>query len=363
MAFLALLVANTRMHLRNRNSLFWHFMFPVLFMVLFGLLMGQGQASLNIGLVKGDSQWADHLETAFAEVEGVTLTSGNEGDLVQKLKDGDLSLVVVFRPAVGDTRQPVEVDLIYDPADDMAGGQVARAMMTGALDGIAKAAQDIPELFRVTESSVAAERLPYISFLMPGIIGMSVMFSCLFGTAGPLVTEREKGILRQIKLTPVRTPVFLAAKSAGMTVIAFLQAMIIIVIGMVAFDVEIHGSLWAAAIVLLLGSLMMVALGLVIAGIASRVESVDSIANAIAMPMLFLAGTFFPMDGAPLWLRTVGDALPLTYLNSGLRETLVGGGSVGDVWQALTVMAVWTVLFIGVASRLFRWDARKQNGK
>jgi ABC-2 type transport system permease protein len=361
MAFTALLLANTRMQLRNRSSLFWHFAFPLLFMVLFGLIFGRGQGTLNVGLVTGGSVWEAPFQAALANVEGVKLTTGETGKLKEELKDGRLHVVVAFDlPAAG---QPVEVELFYDPGEMLAGG-TALTMVKGILDGIARTAQDVPPLFSFRETGVAAQGLTYMSFLLPGVIGMSVMFSSLFGTAYPLVMEREKGILRQIKLTPVKTAVFLGAKSVGMTIIAFMQAAIIIVTGVLLFEVQIKGSLPAAALVVLQGSLMMVALGLVVSGTARRMESVDSIANVIAMPMMFLAGTFFPIDAAPGWLQSAAAVLPLTYFNSALRDVLVRGEILSGVLPRLGAMALWTLAFIVLAAYLFRWEAAKnQNGK
>lgn len=362
MSFTALLLANTRMQLRNRSSLFWHFAFPLLFMVLFGLIFGRGgQGTLNIGLVAGESLWEEHFRTAVAQVEGINLSSGEQAPLLEELTDGNLQLVVAFgRSADG---QMTEVELFYDPGE-MPAGSTALAMVRGTLDGIARVVQQVPPLFSVKETGVAAEGLTFMSFLLPGVIGMSVMFSSLFGTAYPLVMEREKGILRQIKLTPVKTAVFLGAKAAGMTIIAFLQAAIIIATGVLLFDVIIKGSLAAAAPVVLLGALMMVALGLVVSGTAKRLESVDSIANVIAMPMMFLAGTFFPIDTAPGWLRSAAAVLPLTYFNSALRDVLIRGEMLSGILPPLGAMALWTLVFVALAAHLFRWEAaRNQNGR
>jgi ABC-2 type transport system permease protein len=361
MTFTALLLANTRMQLRNRSSLFWHFAFPLIFMVLFGLIFGRGQGTLNIGLVAADSAWEEHFRTAMSQVEGVNLSAGEENILLEELKDGKLHVVVAFgRSAAG---QITEVELFYDPGEMLA-GSTALAMVKGILEGMARVVQQVPPLFSIKETGVAAEGLTFMSFLLPGVIGMSVMFSSLFGTAYPLVMEREKGILRQIKLTPVKTTVFLGAKAVAMTIIAFLQAAIIIAAGVLLFDVTIKGSLVAAALVVLLGSLMMVGLGLVVSGTARRMESVDSIANVIAMPMMFLAGTFFPIDTAPGWLQSTAAVLPLTYFNNALRGVLIKGEILTGVLVPLGAMVLWTLVFVALAAHLFRWEAaRNQNGR
>lgn len=359
MTFWTLLVANTRLQLRNRSSLFWHFAFPLVFMVLFGLIFGQGAGMLNIGMVTDNSVPAQHFEAAFAEIEGAVLIQGAEAALLEDLKDGQIHLLVAFRAA--EAGQPLDVELFYDQNEMLASG-MARSMVRGVLDGITKAVLAVPELFRLKETVISTEVLNFMSFLLPGVIGMSIMFSALFGTAYPLVTEREKGILRRVKLTPVKTSVFLGAKAVGMTVIAFMQAAIIIATGISLFDVQILGSLPAAAFVTLLGALMMVSLGLLLAGVAKRVESVDSIANAIAMPMMFLAGTFFEIDGAPDWLQSVAGILPLTHLNSALRDILIRGQELADVLPALLTMVAWALIFILAAAYLFKWESPKIQG-
>lgn len=359
MTFWTLLLANTRLQLRNRGSLFWHFAFPLVFMTLFGLIFGRGAGMLNIGLVTNDSVPAQHFQAAFNEIEGVKLIQGEENTLLEDLQDGQIHVLVVFAAAAAG--QPVDVELFYDQNEMLATG-TARSVVRGVLDGITRAVLEVPELFRLKETAISTEELTFMSFLLPGVIGMSIMFSALFGTAYPLVTEREKGILRRVKLTPVKTAVFLGAKAVGMTVIAFMQAAIIILTGISLFDVQILGSLFAAALVVLLGALMMVSLGLLLAGVAKRVESVDSIANAIAMPMMFLAGTFFEIDGAPDWLQSVALILPLTHLNSALREVLIRGQELAAVLPALLTMVAWALVFILAAAYLFKWESPKIQG-
>jgi ABC-2 type transport system permease protein len=130
MAFWTLLWANTLMQLRNRSSLFWHFAFPLIFIVLFGLIFGRGVGTLHIGLVAGNSEWAKHFQAAFAEMEGVKLTRGEQGVLLEELKDGEVHVVVAFTAT--EAGQPVAVELFYDPGEVLA-SSTARTMVKGIL--------------------------------------------------------------------------------------------------------------------------------------------------------------------------------------------------------------------------------------
>jgi len=251
--------------------------------------------------------------------------------------------------------KPVDVEIFYDPAETLT-ADIAKGVVVAVLDGITKKAFNVPELFHIKEKSVATESLSYINFLLPGVIGMSVMFSAMFGTAYPLVMEREKGILRRLRLTLLSPSTFIAAKSVGMAVIAFMQAAIILLTGVLIFDVKILGSLLDASLVVLIGCLMMVALGFFIAGISNRLESVDAISNSIGMPMMFLAGTFFTIDGAPDWLKSIAKVLPLTHLNNALRDILIKGKTFIDIHTMLFAMLAWTLVFLVLAVYFFKWE-------
>ncbi|MHB0976454.1 MAG: ABC transporter permease [Candidatus Aquicultorales bacterium] len=352
-SFLTLLQSNLKLQLRNRSSLFWHFAFPVIFMVLFGLIFGGGAGDMKIGLSAGDGQVGKALKSAFSEIDDMKLTEGGKAKLIDKLKKGDLDVVIVV--GKDKPQEATDVGIFYDESDTL-GSSVGRSIARSVMDGINMKAYKVPAMFDVKEESVATESLSYISFLLPGVIGMSVMFSTMFGTAYPLVMEREKGILRGLKLTLVRPTTFIGSRAVVMVIIAFMQAAIILMTGVFFFGVQVVGSLLSAALIVFVGCLMMVSIGLFIAGLANRLESVDAIANSIGMPMMFLAGSFFPIDGAPQWLQSFGKVLPLTYLNDSLRDILIKGQALSDVRMSILIMCGWTLGFLALAIYFFKWE-------
>lgn len=353
MGFFTLVRTNTLMQLRNRSSLFWHFAFPLIFIILFGLIFGKGGGRVDIGLTSKNPRVTKAFKAAFAKSKDVKLIKGSIKSLTDKLKKGDLDIVI----AVGEQEKykPTDVEIYYDPAETFT-SEVGKSLVSSVLDEITKQTFKVPKLFEIKKRSVATKTLSYISFLLPGVLGMSIMFSAMFGTAYPLVNEREKGILRRLRMTLMSPVTFIAAKSVGMVIIAFIQAAIIVATGILIFDVKIIGSYIDASFIVLLGCLMMVALGLFIAGLANRIESLDAIANAIAMPMMFLAGTFFPIDNAPHWLRTLANFLPLTYLNEALRDIMVRGKSLFDINADILIIFAWTVGFLVLAIYFFKWE-------
>lgn len=360
MGFIALVVANTRMQLRNHSSLFWHFAFPLIFIILFGLIFGKGGGSVDIGLSSKNKQVNKAFDKVFEESEDIKLIKNNKKSLIDKLKKGDLDVVVIVSSQK--KFKATDVEVYYDPAESFS-SEIGKSLVTSVFDGISKQMFKIPKIFEIKKKSVATKTLNYISFLLPGVLGMSIMFSSMFGTAYPIVMEREKGILRRLRLTLMKPATFIAAKSVGMVIISFLQAIIIIITGLLVFDVKIIGSYIDASFIVLIGCLMMVSLGFFVSGLANRLESLDAIANAVAMPMMFLAGTFFPIDNAPSWLKSVANLLPLTYLNEALRDILVRGNSLLDISADILIIFGWSIGFLLLAIYFFKWELPQKTSR
>ena len=354
MVFGALFKAHAITQLRNRSAVFWNFAFPIFLMALFGLVFGKGGGTLEVGVAsETGSAFAQPITQALEKIKDVEVDRGPKPRLIARLKEGEVD-AVVYVGSTGKDRV-TRLEIYHDPANALEGGMV-QGIVSSVVEGVNREISRVPSLFQVSRHSVRSERLNYISFLLPGVIGMAVMFSSLFGTAYPLVNDREKGILRRLRVTPMPLPSFIAAKAVGQMVIAFLQALLIILVGILLFGVEILGDWLSVATVLILGSLVFVTLGFVIAGGAGRLETVDPLANVVAMPMMFLSGTFFPVDQAPAWLQPVIQVLPLTYLNNALREVLIKGGNVFAVGTELGALAAATIIFFLLALRMFRWE-------
>jgi ABC-2 type transport system permease protein len=131
---------------------------------------------------------------------------------------------------------------------------------------------------------------------------------------------------------------------------------IIVGVGTAFYDVEISGSWLLIGALILLGSLSFIALGYVIASFAPSEDAANGMTSAVQFPLMFLSGTFFPIDAMPDFLKTVARALPLTYLGDGLRQVMVDGTPFAPLWVCFAFLAVWLVVCFGIAARFFRWQ-------
>ncbi len=212
-----------------------------------------------------------------------------------------------------------------------------------------------PPLVVPDPQTIATENLNFISYFVPSMLGLSVMQVGIFA-AIPLVADREKLILKRLAATPLRRWQLVGSNVLMRLLIAFTQAVIIVAVGALVFDVKISGSIALTAVFVVLGSLAFLSLGYVVASFAKTEDSANGMTSVIQFPMMFLSGTFFPIDQMPDVLQTVARAIPLTYLSDALRQVMVGGAPFAPLWLCAAVLLVWLAVGYAIASMKFRWQ-------
>jgi ABC-2 type transport system permease protein len=358
-ALLLLTVANIKSFTRDRAALFWTLAFPLIFVFLFGSIFSGGNSSRTIGFADLDgTPVSAQLKAAFAGVPNVKLVDGTEEELLTKMRDGELSAVIVvpkgFAQIVESKAAPATVAVYTDPSQSAADG-ATRQLVGFVLSGVNQALTgQVPSVVPGFQS-VQTNDLSFISYLVPSILGMSLMQLGVF-SAIPLVADREKLILKRLQATPLRRWQLVGSNVLMRLLIAIFQTVIIVGVGSAVFNVEVAGSWLLIGAFVLLGSLTFIALGYVIASFASSEESANGMTSVVQFPLMFLSGTFFPIDAMPDALRMVARAMPLTYLGDGLRQVMVSGTPFSPLWVCFAVLIGWLVVCFGIAARFFRWQ-------
>jgi ABC-2 type transport system permease protein len=349
-----MIMANYRMTIRNRMALFWNLAFPVIFIVLFGFLFST-DFSVDIGIAGADTnQTSQEIVGQLGSIEAFDVTSGSADGELEALEDGNRSVVILFD--TGDEPGQVTAQVYYDQTNPQE-SQIALTAVQSFLDEVNLDAAQGPFPVEVTTQAVSTNDLRYIDFLVPGILAMSIMNSGLIGLASAFVTYREKGILRRIKATPFPLSHFITARIVTQLTIAVAQAIVLIGLGKILFDLRIDGNLANVLVMVIVGSVAFLSLGFVISSFAKNQESADALANAFAFPMLFLAGVFFPVDSAPAWLQPITRVMPLRYLADSMRDLMVRGSTLPDQWFNISIMLATAAVGILLSTRLFKWEA------
>lgn len=360
-AFLPLLRTNYRDFVRDRTALFWTIAFPVLFIGIFGIVLGRGDdgASYEVGLVMQDSSpQASTLGEVLSQFEALDLTRGDRESEIASLADGDRRAVIVvpagFGASISDGEpQPLQVH--FDPSQQTT-QQVVIPVLLRAFEVADRALTQTQPVVIADFQTLQSERLQVIDFIMPGLIAMSVMNGGVFGAIA-MVSLRERRVLRRLSATPLPAWALVGADVTFRMVVVLLQTVLLVVlaviIGGVAVKVE---NLPALAGVTVLGGLAFVAIGFFLGAFAKTEQGFFPVAQVITFPMLFLSGIFFPLDSMPDWIRPVVSAMPLTYLGDAMRQLMVGGAPVHSMALNLGVLAAFLVVFFGLAVRLFKYE-------
>jgi len=331
---LGLTVANLKGLTRDRAALFWTFFFPVMFVLLFGVLFsGNSDTKVSVGWVDQDGTAASgQLHDAFAKVPLLSLQNGTLDAETAAMKRGDISGIIVvpkgLQTAVG-------------------------AAASGSKSSVA--IQGGSNIVTVDQKTLSSTNISTVTYLVPSILAMALMQLGVFA-AVPLVQQREKGILKRIGATPLARWKLVASNILLRLVVAAVDTVLIIGIGIAVFHIQLVGNIAAALGIVFLGAGAFLALGFMLASFLKTEEQATGVVQVVQMPLMFLSGIFFPFDFMPDFLRSVARLLPLTYLGDGLRQTMVNGTQVAPLQIDVLILAGWLVVCLAIAARSFRWE-------
>jgi ABC transporter DrrB family efflux protein len=202
---------------------------------------------------------------------------------------------------------------------------------------------------------VSGHAVRYLDWLFPGILGMNMMFSCLFGVGYVVLRYRQSGFLKRLNATPLTALEFLSAQVLSrLSIIVLITTVLYLAVGaMIHFHSA--GSLALLLLLTVLGALSMIALGLTIAARFASEELVNGILNLLTWPMMLLSGVWFSLAGSPRWVRWVADALPLTQLLHAAREVMLYGAGIDTIAPNLLYLGAVTVVFLAFGAWSFKW--------
>ena len=362
-ALFALTLANIRSYVRDRAALFWTLAFPLIFIFMFGFIFqGGGGGELNLGWVDQDGSLASaQLSDAFTASGAVKLVETTEDDALAQMRNGKVDAVIVVQQgygatvaaaAAGTAGAPAPIAVYTDPSRSNLAASVYQAV--GSVLGVVNLGGR-PPIVVPEARTIQTENLNFISYFVPSMLGLSVMQVGIFA-AIPLVADREKLILKRLAATPLRRWQLVGSNVLMRLLIALIQSVIIVGVGTLAFGVHITGSLPLVVGFVALGAMAFLALGYVVASFAGTEDAANGMTSVIQFPMMFLSGTFFPIDQMPDILKGIARVIPLTYLSDALRQVMVGGAAFAPLLVCAAVLVGWLALCFGIAAVKFRWQ-------
>lgn len=326
--------------LREPEAIFWIFVFPI----ILALALGIAFRDRPVGKVR----------------VAVEAGAGAEG-LVRELTASPRLTAVVLDPkaariALRAGRVPVvvvpgtPVTMRYDSTREES--IVGRFLVDDALQR-AEGRQDVRSIRAVHTTEPGAR---YIDFLLPGLLGMNIMGTGIWGVGFGVVRTRHQKLLKRFAASPMRRSHYLLSQLLARLGFLVLEVVTLIGFGVLVFHVPFVGSIGTFAVAVVAGALAFGALGLLVGSRVRTIEGASGLMNVVMMPMWILSGVFFSASRFPDAVQPAIRLLPLTALNDALRGVMLDGATLPTVGWALVVLAVWTAGTFGLALKVFRWD-------
>ena len=315
---------------RDRSTMLFTLLLPVILVIGMGLVFGGKQRPLfKVGVLATAVDTQAHPFLRERYVEFVPVASEAQG--LQKVTHQQIDLLLDLH---GTPRYWVNTD---SPK-----GYITEKLLLASAAGAQR-------------QSVTGAALRYVDYLFPGILGMNMMFSCLFGVGYVVLRYRKSGFLKRLHATPLTAFEFLTAQVLSrLALILFVTGVLYVGIGMI---IHFHsaGSLLLLVLVAVLGALSMVALGLTIAARFSSEELVGGLLNLFTWPMMLLSGIWFSLEGSPQWVRWAAGLFPLTHILDAARAVMLDGAGIGEIAPHLLYLGVTAVAFLAFGAWSFRW--------
>jgi ABC-2 type transport system permease protein len=363
-AFGQLYRASLREWRRDSTALLWSMAFPVVIALAIGVIFsGSGTIFFRVGLVNEAGAAGLPLVNGFTGNAAFRVTHGTRQDELDALDKGQREAVVIITGEAGSALVsdhaaadgPVPLEVYTDSASNNTQGVLNLIQQT--ITAVELRLSETPPKLIMQAQTVNTHQLRTADYMLPGVLAMSLMLMGLYVTAQPLVSLRERAVLRRMGSTPLTRVTLLASQIVFRITVALIQAAVVIVISVGVFDLPLAaGDLPAVVGLVLLGAAVFIALGYFLAALAKTEEAVQVVVGLAFLLFTILSGALVPLWRIPGWVRPLVDAIPLTYLSDALRQVMVGANPAFSMTRDIGVLVVWLVVCLVLALRLFRWE-------
>jgi ABC-type multidrug transport system permease subunit len=326
--------------LRDRSAFAWNILFPILVIVGFNLLFSDDRQILyKVGIIGPAKKTipADEAQlNSFEKMRHIEfIPFQSEDQALYNLLHHRIDLLINQSKGA------------YWTSKTSPKGYIAeRLLKSSALN---------PNV-QLRKETVRGVEIPYIEWLFPGILGMNMMFSALFGVGYVVVTYRKNGVLKRMSVTPLRPWEFITSQILSRMFLLLLTTGIVFVGCKLMYGFTVRGSYLSLLLVLSLGGFSMISLALVVASRSSSEEFAGGILNLITWPMMFLSEVWFSLEGAEPWVQKAAQIFPLTQMIDASRKIMNDGASLHDVQSNLIILSLMSLLFVIAGSLLFKWQ-------
>jgi len=320
---------------RDRGSMSWNLILPVVLMFGLSFIFGADRAEYTIGVLQSGAE-IDVTGHPFFDTRYIQFVAVNdEANGFRRVARHQLDLLIQIE---GQQRYWVNPDspkgyfaeLALLQADAGAGGSMTREQISG-------------------------DAVRYVDWVLPGILGMNMMFSCLFGVGYVVVRYRKNGFLKRLRATPLRAIEFVIAQVASRLVLVTLITSFVFAGTKYFLDTRMDGSYLTLLIVLVVGAVALISMGLMIAARVTSEELAGGLLNMVTWPMMLLSGVWFSLEAAGDTVQNIANIFPLTHILDSARAVMLDGAGLAEISPQLLALMAMSTVFLLIGAIIFRW--------
>ncbi|MDA3937911.1 MAG: ABC transporter permease [Spirochaetia bacterium] len=328
--FTAIVYARTMEFLRDKGTFYWNLLFPIVLVVGFSFAFsGNNDSIFKIGKI-GEIPRAENSFLEFSSIEIINYEAGKE-EVIEKIRRHQIDMLIDFN------------EQAYYLNNEASASELLRILGR-------------EELVNFTEREVAGDPIRYVDWLVPGVIGMNMLFSCMFGVGFVIVRYRKNGVLKRMKATPITPFVFISGQMVSRFIIVLITSIVVFTGTNLFLHFIVNGSYLLLVLITVLAILCMISFGLIFAARLKSEELASGLMNLITFPMIIFSGVFFSLEGTPKLMQTASRFFPLTHFIEASRAVMIDGAGLVQIMPNLLVLGGMTVVFLLTASFFFRWE-------
>ncbi len=355
---------STKRFFRDKLAVFFSVIFPLIFLVVFGLINnGNGNVSFKVALInESHTQFAQQFakQASDGKVLKVDKDIKNLDAAKEKMSRSELDAAIILpsnfgEVAPGATHPTGKAQVIYTQ-NNYQSASALQSVLQAQFQGINSKFVDTSLPFTVEGKQLNEKSLTAFDYSFAGLLGFAILGMGVFGPMNVFPELKKMGILRRLSTTPLKVWQYFLSNMIGQAIIGLVALAVLFVVAIVFFHLEVVGNYLELVIFLIFSIIMILGIGLALGGWAKNERQVAPLGNIITFPMMFLSGTFFPRFLMPEWLQAASGFLPLTPVIDGVRLIATEGAHFVDILPQLGLMGVWTVIIYFIAFKVFRWE-------
>ena len=345
---------------RSPSAVIFSFVFPLIFILVFGFIGNGGRVSIRVAL-DPDSDTANDVYRNLINISALNIIEKDSADLIKDLEKGRIAAIISIKKDP-DTTKPLNIHLKTSEAVNPQNIQVIRSIMDGMIKGINQQKFGAaPSIAVISNEVVKIPGRVYrtIDFILPGQLGFSLLSAGVFGVAFIFFSLRQTLVLKRFYATPIKRSYIVLGESLSRVLFGLITAVVILCFGHYAFKFTwVNGWITFLELLVLsfLGLLVFMGFGFIVSGLAKNESVIPPFANLITLPQFLIGGTFFSTDVFPGWLKSVADIMPLKHLNDAMRNVAFEGAHLNDCLKQIGVLAIWGAIVYVIAIKVFRWE-------